>query len=68
VGHGCGEANKQLTDSKRGVTGDNPTHNRPIVGRSIFSILGNREIPFLGSRKKIDTGDFGVSLTSLIIV
>ena len=33
TGHGCGEANKRATDSKRGATGDNyPAHNRPIVG------------------------------------
>jgi len=30
----------------------------PIVGRSLVSILGSREIPFPGSRKKIETQDF----------
>jgi len=35
-------------------TGDNyPAHNRPIVGWLLVSILGSREIPFPGSRKKM---------------
>jgi len=60
---------KWSTDSKHGVTGDSyPAHNRPIVGRllSLVSILGSQEIPFLGSRKKIETRDSRVSLTSLL--
>jgi len=52
VGHSRGEANEQLTDGKRGATGDNyPAHNSPIVVRSLVSILGSREIPF-GIEKK----------------
>ena len=55
AGNGCGEANKRSIDSKRGVTGDNyPAHNRSIVGQSLVSILRSREIPFPGSRKKIE--------------
>ena len=54
MGHGCSEANKRLIDSKHRATGDN-YHNRPIVGRSLVSILGSREIPFPRSRKKIET-------------
>jgi len=47
---------KRSTDSKRGTTGDNyPTHSRPVVGQSLVSVPGNREIPFAGSRKKIET-------------
>jgi len=38
----------------------------PIVGRSLVSILGSREIPLSGSRKKIETRDIRVSLTSLL--
>jgi len=54
AGHGRGEANKRSTDSKHGETGDNyPAHNRPIVGWLLVSILGSREIPFPGSRKKM---------------
>ena len=58
AGHGRGEANKPSTDSKHGATDDNyPGHNRPIVRQSLVSILGSREIPFPGSRKKIETLD-----------
>ena len=54
--HGHREANKRLTDSKCGATGDNyPAHNGPIVRRSLVSILASREISFPGSRKKIET-------------
>jgi len=65
AGHGRREKNKRSTDSKRGATGDNyPTHNRPIVGRSLVCILGSREIPFLGSRKKIETLECLVNIPS----
>ena len=65
VGHGHCKANKRSTDSRRGATGDDyPAHNRPIVGRSLVLILGSREIPFSGSRKKIETRDSRVLLTS----
>ena len=70
VGHGHGEANKWSTDrpSKCRATGGNyPADNRPIVGQSLVSILGSGDIPFLGSRKKIETGDSRVSLTSLVL-
>ena len=39
----------------------------PIVGQSLVSILGSREIPFPGSRKKIETPDSRVSLTPLAL-
>ena len=58
---------KQAIDGKHGATGDNsPAHNRPIVRQSLVSILRSREIPFPGSRKKTETWDSRVSLTSLI--
>ena len=56
AGHGRGEANKQSTNNKCGATGDNyPAHIRPIVRRSLVSIHGSGEIPFLRFRKKIET-------------
>ena len=65
--HGRGEANKRSTDSKHGATGDNyPAHNKPIFGRPLVSILRSREIPFPGLRKKMETRDSQVSLTSLL--
>jgi len=64
---GHGEANKRSTDSKRSATGgNNPAHNGPISGQSLVLILGSGEIPFLGLRKKIETRDSRVLLTSLI--
>jgi len=42
VGHSRGEANKRSVDSKREAIGGNyPTHNRPIFGQSLLSILGS---------------------------
>jgi len=62
VVHGRGEANKRLTDSKRGVTGSSyPAHNRLVVGQSLVSILGSQKIPFPGLIKKS-------RLSSLVIV
>ena len=66
VGHSSGEANKRSIDSKHGARGGNyPAHNRPIFGQSLVSILRSREIPFLGSREKIENQDSRVSLTSI---
>jgi len=66
AGHGHGEANKRSTDSKSGVTGDNyPAHNRPIVGQSLVLILGSREIPFPGSRKRSRLPNLVTSLVQM---
>jgi len=56
---------KQTSD--RLIGGNYSADNRPIVGQSLVSILGSGDIPFLGSRKKIETGDSRVSLTSLVL-
>ena len=55
-GHDGGEANKQSTDSMHGATGDSyPAHSRPIVRQSLVLILLSREIPYPGSRKKLES-------------
>ena len=58
TGHGRSEANKRLTNSKSGVTGGNyPADNRPIVGRSLISILKDSRKSrnsFPGIEKKTD--------------
>jgi len=43
------------------------SHNGPIVGQSLVSILRSQEIPFPESKKKIQDRDSQVSLTSLLI-
>ena len=64
-------SNKLSTDSKHSkcrATGDNyPAHNKPVVGQSLVSILGSREIPFPGSRKKIETERASCDRNSIVI-
>ena len=68
AGHSHGEANKRSTDSKHRATGDKyPAHDRPVVRRSLVSILRSPEIPFPGSRKS-ETRYSPVLLTSLALL
>jgi len=54
--HSRGETNKRSIDGRHTATSGNyPAQSRPVVRRSLVSILGSREIPFPGSRKKIET-------------
>jgi len=69
AGHSHGEANKRSTDSKHRATGDKyPAHDRPVVRRSLVSILRSQEIPFPGSRKKRDSILSGlVNIPSIVV-
>jgi len=54
----CQKADVQRNGGTRSSTGPgmpSAGDHRPTVGRSLVSILGSREIPFPGSRKKIET-------------
>jgi len=64
---GWSKQNKPSTDSKCRAIGDNyPAHNRPVFRWLLVSILRSGEIPFLGSRKKTETQNSHVLLTSLL--
>ena len=63
AGHGHGDVTQTSKHSAAG--GNYPAHNRPVFGRSLVSILRSREIPFPGSRKKINNRDSQVSLIFL---
>ena len=57
-------SNRLIASVERQVT-NSPAHNRSTVGWSLVSILGSREILFREMRKKIETQDSRVLLTSL---
>ena len=61
TGHGRSEAKKRLTNSKSRATGGNdPADNRPIVGRSLISILkdsrkSRNSFPGIEKKNRLET-------------
>jgi len=62
-------SNKRSADSKRWATGDNYlAHSRPIVKWSCQSRFSKSRNSFPGIKKKMETRDSRVSLTSLVSI